>query len=217
VSQPFDRGAKCPAPGQCDSSLKEWWTSNPWQIIREGHNLSCYERKRAFLNVRGPDGDRNFLEVSYLTGADNDGDGRAVVAGDFRHNGQLDLLLRQTGGGSVLLYENHFPRRHFLEVSLRGSPEDNGSRRSNAFGIGARLIATVDGRQLVRELYPHNSFMSQMPTVVHFGLGDARRVQKLKILWPSGRVQELTDLAGDRHIRIEEGSDRVQTVWAAGK
>src|SRR5215831_13450096 len=116
VAQPYDRGAKVPAPGKLDPNLGEFWVSNPWQIVQRGHNLSAYERKRAYLNVRGQD----FLDISYLTGADRDGDGRCVVAGDFRNNGRLDLVVRQVGGGPVLLYENNFPQRHYLKVSLRG-------------------------------------------------------------------------------------------------
>jgi hypothetical protein len=204
VSQPWHRGACCPLPGQLDPALNEFWSENPWDIIKQGHNLSAYERKRAFLNVRG----RDFLDISALTGADGDGDGRCVVAGDFRNNGQLDLVLRQAGGGPVLLYENHFPRRHYLEVSLRG-------RSSNRLGIGARLTAVVEGQPLVRELYLLNSFRSQMPSVVHFGLGEATRVERLTIRWPSGREQHLTDLAADRHIVVDEaveGNAAVETV-----
>ena len=204
VSQPWHRGACCPLPGKLDSSLNEFWSENPWDIITQGHNLSAYERKRAFLNVRG----RDFLDISALTGADGDGDGRCAVAGDFRNNGQLDLVLRQSGGGPVLLYENRFPRRHYLEVSLRG-------RSSNRLGIGARLTAVAGGQTLVRELYPLNSFRSQMPSVVHFGLGEATRVERLTIRWPSGREQHLTDLAADRHILVDEakeGNAAVETV-----
>jgi enediyne biosynthesis protein E4 len=204
VSQPFDRGSHVTAPGPLDSSLGEFWVENPWDIISRGHNLSAFERNRVFLNVQG----RDFLDISSLTGADSDGDGRSVVAADFRNNGQLDLLVRQVGGGAVLLYENQFPRRHYLTVSLRG-------RRSNRLGIGARLKAYVGGRQLVRELYPHNTFRSQMPARVHFGLGDASAVDRLMIRWPSGDVQELTGLAADRHVVIEEGKsgpDAVEVV-----
>ncbi len=213
VSQPYDRGAKVAAPGDVDASLKEWWVENPWDIVSQGHNLSSYERKRVFLNVRDPRGGRNFLEISTLTGADNDGDGRSVVGADFRKNGQQDLIVRQISGGSVHLYENHFPRRHYLEVTLRGVQKDFGyGHKSTPQALGARLIARVRGQQLVRELYPVNSYMSQAPTVVHFGLGDADRVEELTVRWPSGLEQKLTDLRGDRHILIEEGNNVVETV-----
>jgi hypothetical protein len=196
VSQPFKRGATIPTPGSVDSALGEFWVSNPWDIVSQGHNLSSYERKRAFLNVQG----REFLDVSFVTGTDHDGDGRSVVAGDFRNDGRLDLVVRQVGGGPVLLYENEFPKAHYLTVSLRGT-------KSNRLGIGARLVATAGGREITRELYPLNSFRSQMPSRVHFGLADAAKVDRLAIYWPSGVVQELTDLTADRHIVVEEGKE----------
>ena len=213
-------------PGRLDTSLGEFWVQNPWEIVQHGHNLSSYERKRAYWNVQGsPEtgtaplssngqspfpARRDFLDISYLTGADNDGDGRSVVAGDFRNIGRLDLVVRQVSGGAVLLYENNFPQRHYLKLSLRGT-------RSNRLGIGARLTAVVKGQPLVRELYPLNSFRSQMPNIVHFGLGDAGKVDRLLIHWPSGIQQELTDLPADRHIVVEEGLEgavAIETVVA---
>jgi hypothetical protein len=189
------------APGKVDADLNEFWVDNPWFIISQGHNLSAYERKRAYLNVHG----QAFLDIAHLTGADNDGDGRCVVAADFGNTGRLDLIVRQVGGGPLLLYENHFPQRHYLKVTLRG-------QQSNRQGIGARLTARVGGQQLVREMYPANTNRSQAPNIVHFGLGDAETVESLKIRWPSGKVQELHDLKGDRHILLDEGKDEVGTV-----
>jgi enediyne biosynthesis protein E4 len=185
-----------PLPGKLDPSLGEFWVENTWQIPVYGHNLSAFERNRAYLNFKG----ESFFDISHLTGADSDGDGRAVVAADFRNVGQLDLIVRQAGGGPLLLYENRLPRKNYLEVSLRG-------RQSNRQGIGARLTAVVAGRPQVRELYPANSFQSQTPDMVHFGLGDAEVVESLTIRWPSGKVQVLNNLAKNRHIVIDEGLD----------
>ncbi len=204
MSQPCDRGATVPAPGKVDDKLHEFWVENPWQIVAMGNNLSAYERNRAFLNVKG----EHFLDISHLTGADSDGDGRAVVAADFRNTGMLDLLVRQAGGGPLLLFENRLPKKHSLQVSLRGS-------KSNRQGVGARLTAEAGGQKQVRELYPACSFMSQAPNVAHFGLGDAATVDRLTIRWPSGRVQELRGLRADRHVVVHEdrdGPDAVETV-----
>ena len=207
VSQPSDRSAIIHTPGQLDPSLGEFWVSNPWDIVKEGHNLSAFERSRAWLNLRG----QGFMDVSFLSGADDDGDGRCVVAGDFRNNGRLDVIVRKVGADRqkgrhpLQMYENNFPQRHYLEVTLRGT-------KSNRQGVGARLVAVVNGQQLVREMYPQNSYRSQMPNIVHFGLGDHDRVDRLTIRWPSGAEQVLTDVAGDRHVIIEEGKEAVETV-----
>ncbi|HKI33615.1 MAG TPA: ASPIC/UnbV domain-containing protein [Gemmataceae bacterium] len=195
------RSRGIPPPGQLDPSLNEFWVSNPWETVEEGHNLSAYERGRTWLNVRGKD----FLDISYLSGADDDGDGRCVVAGDFRNNGRLDVVVRKSGGGPLQLYENNFPQRHYLKVTLRGT-------RSNRQGIGARLVAVVNGQQLVREMYPQNSHRSQMPNIVHFGLGDHDHAERLTIRWPSGEEQVLTDVGGDRHIVVEEGKQGTAAI-----
>jgi hypothetical protein len=203
VSQPCDINCSVPLPGKLDESLGEFWVENPWEIVAYGHNLSCFERNRTFLSVRGQD----FLDISHLTGADSDGDGRSVIAADFRNVGRLDLLVRQAGGGPLQLYENRMPRKNYLTVSLRG-------RQSNRLGIGARLTAVVAGQTLVRELYPSNSFRSQAPNLVHFGLGDAERVESLTIRWPSGKVQTFADVAGNRHVVVDEGKDGAEAVEA---
>lgn len=196
MSQPCDRAACIPAPGPIDKSLGEFWVENPWQIVSQGHNLSAFERDRTWLNAGG----KAFMDVSFLGGMDHEGDGRCVVAGDFRNNGRMEILVRQAGGGPLLLFENNFPQRNYLRVSLRG-------RQSNRLGIGARLTAEAGGQRLVRELYPLNSFRSQAPAEVHFGLGDAARVDRLTIGWPSGRTQVLANIRANAHIVVDEGRE----------
>ena len=71
------------------------------------------------------------------------------------------------------------------------------------------------GRKIVRELYPANGYLSQAPAQVQFGLAKDTTIDKLTIRWPSGRVQELTDIAADRHVVIDEsknGADAIETV-----
>jgi len=143
--------------------------------------------------------------VSHLSGADSDGDGRGVVAADFRNTGMLDLIVRQVGGGSLLYYENRLPRSHYLTVTLRGD-------KSNRRGIGARLTAEVQGRKIVRELFPSNGYLSQAPAQVHFGLGQDAVMDRLTIRWPSGRVQVLSGVAADRHIVVDEGKDGAEAI-----
>ncbi|MBI3467813.1 MAG: CRTAC1 family protein [Planctomycetes bacterium] len=185
------------------SQLGEFWVPNPWAFPQHGKNLSSYERNRVFLNR----GSLQFADISSLTGADSDGDARCAVAADLNGDGMLDLVVRQVGGGSLLVFENRFPRQHYLEVSLRGNP-------SNRTGIGSRLVATVNGRSQTRELYPANTYKSQAPCSVHFGLGGSDVVERLVIHWPSGTVQELKNVSADQHVIVEESKDVVQAFTA---
>jgi hypothetical protein len=51
-----------------------------------------------------------------------------------------------------------------------------------------------------------------MASQVHFGLGDADKVDRLEVRWPTGKVQVLTDLAADRHVIVEEGKEGAGAV-----
>ena len=197
MSQPFDRGCKVPAPGKLDESLDEFWIGDPW-AISTSNNLSGYERNLTYLNKSGS----NFIDISYLTGADSDGDGRCVVPADLNNDGRQDLVVRQVGGGPLHVYENLFPQKHWLKLSLRGT-------KSNSLGIGARVTANISGRLIIRELHPINSYRSQSPSLIHFGLGSADSVDSLTIEWPSGIVQTLGPIDADRHILIYENDEKI--------
>ncbi len=200
MSQPTDKNCNVAAPGEVDETLNEFWAGNPWSIFQK-HNLSSFERNRAFLNIRG----ESFIEISALTAADLDSDSRSAMGLDLRNNGQLDLVVRQVSGGPLKVFENRFPSAHYLKVSLRGT-------RSNRLGVGARLVAKFGDRQVVRELFPANSFRSQTPALVHFGLADAQLVSELTIRWPSGREQVVRNVPADRHVVIDEGQEGFETV-----
>ena len=87
MSQPFDRGAVCPAPAKPDEKLDEFWSGSAWNISNS-HNLSGYERNRTYLNT----GTGDFVDISHVTGADSDGDGAGdmcIVFADNDFDGKL--------------------------------------------------------------------------------------------------------------------------------
>lgn len=202
VAQPFDRTALLKQVGDLDWKSGEFWIGNPWGFNNSSFNLSAFEANRTYLGVDG----EGFLDLTYQSGMDSEGDGRASIGADFNNDGMLDVLVRQTGGGPLLLYENHFPKKSYLKVSLRG-------KESNSLGIGAQITLQVGERTLLRELYPVNSFLSQSPALVHFGLDRAEKIDGLKIRWPLGRVQEFEDIGVNRHLRLTEGSDAVEVIY----
>lgn len=195
MSQPCRIHATVPQPGKVDPDLKEFWVGNPWEIFQK-ENLSCFERNKFLMNARG----QSFLDASFVSGADHDGDSRSVIAVDFNHDGRQDLLLRQSGGGPLIAYENRFGRGNAVTVQLRGV-------KSNRAGIGARLVGKVADRSIVREYFPSNGFRSQSVLPVSFGLGTAEKLDELTVQWPSGLEQTFQDLPAGQHVVLTEGAD----------
>ena len=194
MSQPFNQFAEHEQLGDLDEEAGEFWMKNPW--MAGSHNLSAYERNGILLNL----GAGKFVDISYLSGADLDSDSRSVVAADLNNDGMEDLIVRSNGGGALHVFENQFPKTHWLKIRLKGT-------KSNSFGIGAKLKLEAGGRTLHRELQPHNSFFSQLSTLMHFGLADTQRIDKLTIKWPSGVVQTLEDIEVDQLLTVTEPAE----------
>jgi hypothetical protein len=129
--------------------------------------------------------------------------GRGLACGDLDNDGRLDLLI--VAEGSPLAYfHNQGPCGHSITLQLEGAPP-----RSNRDAIGARVTLVAWGRRQVAERIGGGSFLSAQDHRLHFGLGDASRVESIEVHWPSGRVDRYAGLAADRGYRLREGGTEV--------
>ena len=79
--------------------------------------------------------------------------------------------------------------------------------RSNRDGIGA-VVGIVDekGRSQSAICSTASSYQSGNDRRVHFGLAEVSNLRRIEVRWPSGTVQTLTDVAGNRRLEIIEPS-----------
>lgn len=120
---------------------------------------------------------------------------------DLDRNGSLDLVLSNfKEPPSVYRGLESEESRAFIE--LRGN-------ESNHFGVGARVEVSAGGQKQVKILMPHRGYMSSDEPLLHFGLGDARQIDRMTIRWPSGIVQRLENLAVNHRYLVEERGDRI--------
>ena len=184
MSWPLNRGCQLEELGRVDHEAGEFWVSNPFMMPMEGHNLSAFEKNCLFLNLDGKD----FMEASFTSGVDLDSDSRSAMVGDFDRDGASDLLVASVGGGPLRLFLNEMATGgRAVRLNLVG--ED-----SNRMAIGARVVAEVDGRQIVRDHFAPNGSMGQGPAETVIGLGKSQRIDRLVVRWPSGKTQEFQDL-----------------------
>ena len=119
-----------------------------------------------------------------------------AACGDFDGDGDLDLVHANFEKGATVL-RNDGTAGNSVILALRGTA-------SNRFGLGARVEATTRSGTQVRELTSARGYLSTSEPVVHFGFGNETTIERLKITWPSGRVQVLTGLATGRRYTITE-------------
>ena len=59
-------------------------------------------------------------------------------------------------------------------------------------------------REQMREVNINSNFTSQNPSQLHFGLGEVTKVDQIKIIWPNGETQLLTDIEANQSLLIEQ-------------
>ena len=131
--------------------------------------------------------------------------GRTLASGDIDNDGDLDLLVTNNGGAVDLLRNNAGGDNVGLLLRLVGT-------RSNRNAIGARLRVTAGGRTQVREVKAGSSYLGQHDLRVHFGLGQATRIDRLEIRWPSGTTEVVADAAINQILTVVEGKGVIRRV-----
>jgi hypothetical protein len=123
--------------------------------------------------------------------------GRAMAIGDIDNDGRIDAVVTTNGGPPHILHNETATANHWITLHLTG-------HKSNRDGIGAVVkLTTAQGSQWITAT-TSSSYLSASDPRVHFGMGDASVAASIEIRWPSGIVQTLTNVKGDRQIQVDE-------------
>jgi hypothetical protein len=184
-------------------------------LIVNGHILDNVEQFREQLTYAQPrallanDGAGRFREVGPSLGEAfvRPAVGRGLAVGDYDDDGDLDFFVVNCNSRAQLFRNDggNDPARgggHWLMLRLEGT-------LSNRDGVGARvrvLTKGTDGRERwqVDEVRAGSSYLSANDPRLHFGLGAAVKADIVEIRWPSGAIQRIEGVEGDRLHKVKE-------------
>jgi len=177
-------------------------------LIAQGHDLDTVELNYPQLHYKEPlllarnMGNGTFADVSAQSGDvfQQRWVGRGMAVGDLDNDGRLDAVVTTNGGPAYVLRNETVTQNHWLTLLLVG-------HKSNRDAIGAEVkVVTSHGTQYWT-VSTAGSYLSSNDKRAHFGLGADASARSIEIRWPSGIRQTLTDVAGDRIVKIDEPSD----------
>ena len=121
---------------------------------------------------------------------------RGAACADIDHDGRVDIGVINIDDLPNLLL-NESKRNHWLAVNLKGT-------KSNRSAVGAIVTAAAGNLAQTFLVEAGSSHMSQNDKTVHIGLRENSRLDRLEVLWPSGKKDRFTGLAVDRILTIDE-------------
>ena len=121
---------------------------------------------------------------------------RALLAVDADGDGATDLLITQVHAPAVLLHNDGGNRNNFLRVSLTGLND-------NTSAVGTKLEVFA-GTLWQKWEISGSGYLSQSVNDLVVGLGKERRVDTVRMLWPSGVIQDEAQIAANSSQKITE-------------
>jgi enediyne biosynthesis protein E4 len=135
--------------------------------------------------------------------------GRGAAFGDLFNDGKIDVvinqlhnvpvLLRNVNGNATASAGPNQGQNHWIGLKLIGgakSPRD---------AVGTAVYLTAGGIRQRGDVISGGSYASSNDFRLHFGLGQASKVDGIEIHWPSGAIEKVTVPAVDRFYSMEEG------------
>jgi hypothetical protein len=184
------------------------WQNNGWPdfFMVNGHVYPQVDTADVGTKYREPmllfENQRNgtFKNISHLAGSDIEVPrvGRGVASGDLFNDGRMDIVVENLKGQPVILQPQGGPPNHWISFELEGT-------RSNRLALNARVKAIAGDLVQTDEVVSGGSYLSQSDLRLHFGLGNHDRVDRVEIVWPSGKKETFTNLDANRFYKVKEG------------
>lgn len=126
---------------------------------------------------------------------------RGLIAADIDGDGAADLIVLQQNAVPVLLRNIGANKNHSVRIDLTGYAD-------NKTAIGAKVEIFANGQWQKWELAGATGLATQSAPQLLVGLGRADGVDLLRILWPTGVLQDEIDLPKGPVIAMKEADRR---------
>ena len=127
-----------------------------------------------------------------------------AIFADLDNDGDLDYVVNNIND-EAFVFKNNLDAdkqkaHHYLGVALNGA-------RTNKAGIGAKVVVRLEDKSFqYQEQYLSRGYMSSVHDIMHFGLGDTKKIRSLEVLWPDGKYQVIEDVKTDQKIKLDHSN-----------
>ena len=158
-------------------------------LVAVGETKDGKGEVRLFRNL-GPDG---FKDITADVGLDKIQlkDPRAVITGDYDGDGATDVLITQNHAPAILLRNEGGNKNNWLKLDLQGLAD-------NKSAIGTKVEIFSGANRQKFEIGGSSGYLGQNSLQLNVGLGQAKQADVVRMLWPTGVLQDEIEVAANK-------------------
>ncbi len=159
-------------------------TKLPNYIFRNNHDLTFNNKQQ----------DWGMTNATISNGA---------VYSDLDNDGDLDLVVNNINEEASVYQNTSRETGHtsFIGIKLKG-------KGANTNAIGAKVFVHIKTALQYQEVNPGRGYLSSVSTVLNFGLGEAKTVDSIRIIWPDQTQQTMQNVAANQRLMISYQPDK---------
>lgn len=188
-----------------ESALFEYLTKNPnpksditvWDVVDFEETLNIVPSQKLPNYVFKNKGDLTFEKKVEEWGFEQETFSNGAAYADLDNDGDLDLVINNVND-IASVYENHtsqMPNSNYLRVDLKAD-------KKGILTLGTKLWLDTEQGQQFFEVTGVRGMYSTCELTPHFGLGSTNSASRLRVQWPDGKEQVLTDIKANQTIEV---------------
>ena len=152
-------------------------------------------------------GDLDFENVADRWNVGEPSYSSSAVYADLDNDGDVDLVVGNHER-PPFVYRNEATAQNNDANWLQIMP---GGYAKNTAALGLSVTLVVGDERISKTLQPSRGFLGSNQPFLHFGLGDARTVDRLEVTWPDGKTQLLTNVKAGQQLKLNYADAGSQT------
>jgi len=131
------------------------------------------------------EGGVTFTKKNKAWGVDVDVNSNGAAYADFDNDGDIDLVTNNMESVSAVIRNDLMSSNSFLQLKII---------KGNHVLYGTKVTVVCGDKRYYQELQVTRGFQSSVDNVLHFGLGNAKKVDRIEIVWPNGETSVKKDV-----------------------
>ena len=152
-------------------------------------------------------GDLTFTDITSRVKLSMESFSNGAATADFDNDGDLDLVVNNIDQEAFIIKNNSSGSNNWLQIETEKAQEDGLPKVTLTYGESTQTHTIKRTR----------GYMSAAQPIAHFGLGDVALIDKIKIEWQDGSVDQYQNIKTNQKLKVSKGKNPIKAESSSTK